>query len=168
MTEVDVEHGVFQPSVERDLLKLVVVERHRGLGVGVGIVNGFQLKKGAIASSIAHDSHNIIATGTNDNDIIVAIEHIKHINGGLAVVDNGHVLADLPLEISGLMTAKRFEDVLERLQKIHDALITIGASDEFNPFITLAFLALPVIPELKLTDQGLFDVSSFQFIDVEA
>lgn len=168
VTEVDVEHGVFQPSVERDLLKLVVVERHRGLGVGVGIVNGFQLKKGAIASSIAHDSHNIIATGTNDNDIIVAIEHIKHINGGLAVVDNGHVLADLPLEISGLMTAKRFEDVLERLQKIHDALITIGASDEFNPFITLAFLALPVIPELKLTDQGLFDVSSFQFIDVEA
>lgn len=168
MTEVDVEHGVFQPSVERDLLKLVVVERHRGLGVGVGIVNGFQLKKGAIASSIAHDSHNIIATGTNDNDVIVAIEHIKHINGGLAVVESGRVLADLPLEISGLMTAKRFEDVLERLQKIHDALITIGASSEFNPFITLAFLALPVIPELKLTDQGLFDVSSFQFIDVEA
>ncbi|MCL6585947.1 MAG: adenine deaminase [Anoxybacillus sp.] len=168
MTEVDVEHEVFQPSVERDLLKLVVVERHRGLGVGVGIVNGFQLKKGAIASSIAHDSHNIIATGTNDDDIIVAIEHIKNINGGLAVVESGRVLADLPLEISGLMTAKRFEDVLERLQKIHDALITIGASSEFNPFITLAFLALPVIPELKLTDQGLFDVSSFQFIDVEA
>ncbi|GAC91988.1 adenine deaminase [Anoxybacillus flavithermus NBRC 109594] len=168
MTEVDVENGVFQPSIERDLLKLVVVERHRGLGVGVGIVNGFQLKKGAIASSIAHDSHNIIATGMNDDDIINAIEHIKHINGGLAVVESGRVLADLPLEISGLMTAKRFEDVLERLQKIHDALITIGASDEFNPFITLAFLALPVIPELKLTDQGLFDVSSFQFIDVEA
>ncbi|QAV25303.1 adenine deaminase [Neobacillus thermocopriae] len=167
MTEVDVEHGVFQPSAERDLLKLVVVERHRGLGVGVGIVNGFQLKKGAIASSIAHDSHNIIATGTNDNDIIVAIEHIKHINGGLVVVDNGHVLADLPLEIGGLMTARTYEEVLGRLQTIHNALTTIGASDEFNPFITLAFLALPVIPELKLTDQGLFDVSSFQFIDVE-
>lgn len=168
MTEVDVEHGVFQPSVERDLLKLVVVERHRGLGVGVGIVNGFQLKKGAIASSIAHDSHNIIATGTNDNDIIVAIEHIKHINGGLVVVDNGHVLADLPLEIGGLMTARTYEEVLGRLQTIHNALTTIGASEQFNPFITLAFLALPVIPELKLTDQGLFDVSSFQFIDVEA
>ncbi|OAO81802.1 Adenine deaminase [Anoxybacillus flavithermus] len=168
MTEVDVEHGVFQPSVERDLLKLVVVERHRGLGVSVGIVNGFQLKKGAIASSIAHDSHNIIATGTNDDDIINAIEHIKHINGGLVVVDNGHVLADLPLEIGGLMTARTYEEVLGRLQTIHNALTTIGASDEFNPFITLAFLALPVIPELKLTDQGLFDVSSFQFIDVEA
>ncbi|EPZ38847.1 adenine deaminase [Anoxybacillus ayderensis] len=168
MTEVDVEHGVFQPSVERDLLKLVVVERHRGLGVGVGIVNGFQLKKGAIASSIAHDSHNIIATGTNDDDIINAIEHIKHINGGLVVVDNGHVLADLPLEIGGLMTAKTYEEVLGRLQTIHNALTTIGASEQFNPFITLAFLALPVIPELKLTDQGLFDVSTFQFIDVEA
>ncbi|MGG4000299.1 adenine deaminase [Anoxybacillus kestanbolensis] len=168
VTEVDVENGVFQPSIERDLLKLVVVERHRGLGVGVGIVNGFQLKKGAIASSIAHDSHNIIAIGTNDNDIIVAIEHIKHINGGLVVVDNGHVLADLPLEIGGLMTARTYEEVLGRLQTIHNALTTIGASEQFNPFITLAFLALPVIPELKLTDQGLFDVSSFQFIDVEA
>ncbi len=168
VTEVDVENGVFQPSIERDLLKLVVVERHRGLGVSVGIVNGFQLKKGAIASSIAHDSHNIIATGTNDDDIINAIEHIKHINGGLVVVDNGHVLADLPLEIGGLMTARTYEEVLGRLQTIHNALTTIGASDEFNPFITLAFLALPVIPELKLTDQGLFDVSSFQFIDVEA
>jgi len=167
ITEVDVENSVFQPSLEQDLLKLVVVERHRGLGVGVGIVNGFQLKKGAIASSIAHDSHNIIATGTNDDDIIVAIEHIKNINGGLVVVENGRVLADLPLEIGGLMTAKRFEEVLERLQTIHDALTTIGASNEFNPFITLAFLALPVIPELKLTDQGLFDASLFQFIDVE-
>ncbi|MCZ0755950.1 adenine deaminase [Anoxybacillus sp. J5B_2022] len=168
VTQVEVENDVFQPSVERDLLKLVVVERHRGLGVGVGIVNGFQLKKGAIASSIAHDSHNITATGTNDDDIIVAIEQIKNINGGLVVVENGRVLADLPLEIGGLMTAKSYEEVLERLQTIHDALMTIGASNEFNPFITLAFLALPVIPELKLTDQGLFDVSSFQFIDVEA
>ncbi|ANB59752.1 adenine deaminase [Anoxybacteroides amylolyticum] len=167
ITEVHVENGVFQPSIEQDLLKLVVVERHRGLGVGVGIVNGFQLKKGAIASSIAHDSHNIIATGTNDNDIIVAIEHVRKMNGGLVVVKNGDVLADLSLEIGGLMTVKNYEDVLQRLQSIHHALSTLGASDEFNPFITLAFLALPVIPELKLTDQGLFDVSSFQFIDVE-
>ncbi|WP_461202880.1 adenine deaminase [Anoxybacillus sp. TBDG-1] len=167
ITEVNVQNGVFQPSIERDLLKLVVVERHRGLGVGVGIVNGFQLKKGAIASSIAHDSHNIIATGTNDDDIITAIEHIQHINGGLVVVENGRVLAELPLEIGGLMTTKSYEEVLKRLQTIHNALIAIGASNEFNPFITLAFLALPVIPELKLTDQGLFDVSSFQFIDVE-
>ncbi|MED0686520.1 adenine deaminase [Anoxybacillus ayderensis] len=167
ITEVHVENGAFQPSLEQDLLKLVVVERHRGLGAGVGIVNGFQLKKGAIASSIAHDSHNIIATGTNDDDIITAIEHIQSINGGLVVVENGRVLAHLPLEIGGLMTAKSYEEVLERLQTIHDALMTIGASNEFNPFITLAFLALPVIPQLKLTDQGLFDVSSFQFIDVE-
>ncbi|CUA80749.1 adenine deaminase [Anoxybacillus suryakundensis] len=167
ITEVNLQNGVFQPSIERDLLKLVVVERHRGLGVGAGIVNGFQLKKGAIASSIAHDSHNIIAIGTNDDDIITAIEHIQHINGGLVVVENRRVLADLPLEIGGLMTTKSYEEVLERLQMTHDALTTIGASGEFNPFITLAFLALPVIPELKLTDQGLFDVSSFQFIDVE-
>ncbi|MGJ7035515.1 adenine deaminase [Anoxybacillus eryuanensis] len=167
ITEVDVKDGFFQPSIEQDLLKLVVVERHHGLGVGVGIVNGFQLKKGAIASSIAHDSHNIIATGTNDDDIITAIEHIQHINGGLVVVEDGRVLGDLPLEISGLMTAKSYEEVLKQLQTIHNALIAIGASSEFNPFITLAFLALPVIPELKLTDQGLFDVSLFQFIDVE-
>lgn len=168
VTHVDVRNGVFQPSIERDLLKLVVVERHRHLGVGVGIVNGFQLKKGAIASSIAHDSHNIIATGTNDGDIIVAIEHVKKMNGGLVVVKNGDILADLSLEIGGLMTAKNYEDVLQRLQSIHHALSTLGASDEFNPFITLAFLALPVIPEFKLTDQGLFDVKSFQFISVEA
>ncbi|WP_027410408.1 adenine deaminase [Anoxybacteroides tepidamans] len=168
VAQVDVQNGAFQPSIEWDLLKLVVVERHRKLGIGVGIVNGFQLKKGAIAASIAHDSHNIIATGTNDDDIIAAIEHLKKIHGGLVVVEGDSVLADLPLEIGGLMTAKNYEDVLQSLQQIHHALAAIGATDEFNPFITLAFLALPVIPELKLTDQGLFDVKSFQLIPVQA
>ncbi|WP_378210622.1 adenine deaminase [Anoxybacteroides rupiense] len=165
---VDVHQGRFVPSITKDLLKLVVVERHQQRGIGLGIVKGFQLQNGAIASSIAHDSHNLIAVGTNDRDLLLAIDHIKQLNGGLVVVKDGAIIADLPLEVGGLMTTRSCSDVCENLQKINEALMDIGASQAFNPFITLAFLALPVIPELKLTDQGLFDVQTFQFIPVEA
>ncbi|WP_445612507.1 adenine deaminase [Geobacillus sp. YF-1] len=168
ITEVDVQDGAFSPSVERDLLKLVVVERHRGLGIGLGIVRGFGFQAGAIASSIAHDSHHIIAAGTNDGDLVIAIEQLRQQQGGLAVVKNGTVLASLPLEIGGLMTGKDYTEVLNELKQIDQALKAIGADGSFNPFITLSFLALPVIPELKLTDQGLFDVKRWEFIPVEA
>lgn len=168
VTEVDVRDGAFSPSVERDLLKLVVVERHRGLGIGLGIVRGFGFKAGAIAASIAHDSHHTIAVGTNDRDLIVAIEQLRQQQGGLAVVKDGAVLAGLPLEIGGLMTRKDYTEVLNGLKQIHEALDSLGSSHAFNPFITLSFLALPVIPELKLTDQGLFDVNKWEFIPIEA
>lgn len=168
VTEVDVRDGAFSPSVERDLLKLVVVERHRGLGIGLGIVRGFGFKAGAIASSIAHDSHHIIAAGTNDRDLAAAIEQLREQHGGLAVIKDGAVLASLPLEIGGLMTRKDYTEVLSGLKQIDKALEAIGANGSFNPFITLSFLALPVIPELKLTDQGLFDVNKWEFIPVEA
>ncbi|MED5072661.1 adenine deaminase [Anoxybacillus geothermalis] len=168
ITDVDVQEGAFCPSIERDLLKLVVVERHRGLGIGLGIVRGFGFKAGAIASSIAHDSHHIIAAGTNDRDLAAAIEQLREQHGGLAVIKDGAVLASLPLEIGGLMTRKDYTEVLSGLKQIDKALKAIGANGSFNPFITLSFLALPVIPELKLTDQGLFDVNKWEFIPVEA
>jgi adenine deaminase len=167
--EVDVKNGFFIPSVEKDLLKLVVVERHKQLGhIGLGIVKGFELKSGAIASSIAHDSHNIIAVGTNDDDIVTAINHLRDIGGGLVIAKNGNVIACLPLEIGGLMSSKDYLTVYKELESINQSLKEIGASQQFNPFITLSFLALPVIPELKMTDQGLFNVSTFQHISVEA
>jgi adenine deaminase len=166
--EVDVKNGLFIPSVENDLLKLVVVERHKKLGhIGLGIVKGFELKSGAIASSIAHDSHHIIAVGTNDEDIVTAIYHLCDIGGGLVTVKNGDVIASLPLEIGGLMSSKDYLTVYKEIKAVNQSLNEIGVSQHFNPFITLSFLALPVIPELKMTDQGLFHVSTFQHISVE-
>ncbi|MBA2874832.1 adenine deaminase [Thermaerobacillus caldiproteolyticus] len=166
---VDVENGVFVPSIEKDVLKLIVVERHKRLGhIGVGIVKGFGIKCGAIASSVAHDSHNIIAVGTNDADLAAAANYLNEIGGGLVIVKNGIVLASLPLEIGGLMSSSGYQTVYKQLKELNKALSDIGASQQFNPFVTLAFLALPVIPELKITDKGLFDVKVFQHISVEA
>ncbi|WP_439144834.1 adenine deaminase [Virgibacillus profundi] len=167
--EVDVRNGRFQPSVEEDFLKMAVVERHSQKGnIGLGILHGLGLKSGAIASTFAHDSHNIIAAGTNDNDLITAINSIKKINGGMVVVDNGNVLASLPLAISGLISTEDFTTVNTNLQKLNEALGLLGFSENFNPFITLSFMALPVIPEIKLTDIGLFDVQAFKHIPIEA
>jgi adenine deaminase len=166
---VRIENGMFVPSVETDTLKLVVVERHRRLGhVGVGIVKGFGICEGAIASSVAHDSHNIIAVGTNDRDIVTAIERLCQIGGGLAIAKHGNVLADLPLDLGGLMSSASYEIVYGQLEQLHQSLKDIGSPTSFNPFVTLSFLALPVIPELKMTDRGLFDARRFQHIPVEA
>lgn len=166
---VRIENGLFVPSVETDTLKLVVVERHRCSGyVGVGIVKGFGICEGAIASSVAHDSHNIIAVGTNDRDIVTAIERLCQIGGGLAITKQGNVLADLPLDLGGLMSSASYEIVYRQLERLHQSLKDIGSPASFNPFVTLSFLALPVIPELKMTDRGLFDVKRFQHIPVEA
>ncbi|OZU87826.1 adenine deaminase [Virgibacillus indicus] len=167
--KVDVVNGRFQPSAEEDFLKMAVIERHNNKGnVGLGILHGLGLKSGAIASTFAHDSHNIVAAGTNDNDLLLAINCIKQINGGLVVVDNGSLLASLPLAISGLISNEGFHTVYTNLQKLNDALGFIGFSGNFNPFITLSFMALPVIPEIKLTDIGLFDVQAFKHIPIKA
>lgn len=165
--EAETVEGEFIPSTERDQLKLMVMERHRRTGhIGLGIVKGFKLKRGAIASTVAHDSHNLIAAGCRDEDILIAVEELNRLQGGLVVVDQGKVLAHVSLPIAGLMTdldAIRLNGKLEHLRK---AAETIGASDQFNPFLMLSFLALPVIPHLKLTDQGLFDVDQFKHIPV--
>ncbi|MBC1524508.1 adenine deaminase [Listeria booriae] len=159
--------GVFQVSTENDQLKMVVVERHKGTGcVGVGIVKGFGIQHGAIATTVAHDSHNIVAVGSSDADIMLAIRHITELGGGIAVVHDGKVAADLALPIAGLLSVEPYEQIQKRLELLNHAFHDISVAEGFDPFLTLSFLTLPVIPQLKLTDQGLFDFSRFGFIEV--
>ncbi|MFC0558996.1 adenine deaminase [Halalkalibacter alkalisediminis] len=166
--EVDLVEGLFTPSVEKNQLKLVVAERHHELGyVGVGIVKGIPIKEGAIVATVAHDSHNIVACGTDDQSIKKAIEHVAATKGGVAVVRGDEVLADLALPLAGLMSLQPYDQVNSALEKLEDALKEIGFNESWNPFLTLSFLALPVIPSLKLTDSGLFNVESFEHISVE-
>ena len=162
------QNGFFQPSVTDDQLKLAVIERHHMTKqIGLGIVKGLGLKSGAIATTIAHDSHNLIIAGTNDQDIIAAAKAVKDMHGGLVVVNKGEIIAQLELSIAGLMSDRPFQEVYASLTHIHSALEKLGASKHFNPFLTLSFLALPVIPELKLTDKGLFQVSKFEHIGID-
>ncbi|WP_318508932.1 adenine deaminase [Bacillus sp. T3] len=167
LAEVDIEGGNFVPSTSKDYLKIAVVERHKQTGnIGLGIVKGLNLKTGAIATTIAHDSHNVIVAGTNDEDILFAIDQLQEINGGLMVVANRKVLAKLPLAIGGIISENSYPTVYKELNHINVALKELGASQQFNPFLTLSFLALPVIPQLKLTDLGLFDVNTFRHIGI--
>lgn len=153
---------VSDPS--RDLLKIVVLERHQGSGrKGFGFVRGFGLRKGALASTVAHDSHNLIVAGVNDSDMVVAANALRDLGGGLAVVSDGQVKAQLPLPVAGLMTDASLEQVVAGKQEVNRAALEMGATLE-HPFMALSFLALPVIPKLKLTDQGLVDVESFTHV----
>ncbi|WP_438446968.1 adenine deaminase [Gorillibacterium sp. sgz5001074] len=167
--QVDVKDGMFSPSIDKDLLKLAVIERHHATGnVGVGIVKGFGLKRGAIATTVAHDSHNIVVVGASDDEILSAIEEVTRTGGGAAVVAGSEVLASLPLPIAGLLSDRSYGEVYEGLMKLVKAMSEIGASQAFNPLLTLSFLTLPVIPHLKLTDKGLFDFESNSHIAIEA
>lgn len=167
--EVDTADGCFVPSIQKDQLKMAVFERHQAAGhAGIGIVKGFGLAAGAIASTVAHDSHNLVVAGTNDADMLTAIEALRASGGGLAVVKDGQVLAQLALPLAGLLATAPYEAVVEDLDILHRALHDVGASTEFHPFVTLSFLCLPVIPELKLTDMGLFHFGSFKHLDVNA
>ncbi|PCK21792.1 adenine deaminase [Bacillus pumilus] len=162
-------NGQFTSDIERDLLKMVLVERHQGLSeIGKGIVSGFGLEKGAIATTVAHDSHNLIAVGTNDDDMMKAIETLKEAGGGLTVVKDGQSLHTLPLPISGLLSDQPAQVVNESLHALHEALKETGFDLDFNPFLTLSFLALPVIPDVKMTTKGLFDVRSFQHLPIQS
>jgi len=164
MEEMKVVDGTTMPDVERDILKLVVVERHKASGnVGVGLVKGFGLKRGALASSVAHDSHNIIAVGTNDLDILKAIEEINRLQGGLVVCANLEVLASLPLPIAGLLSPEPLDVVVSQHEVVEKTAAGLGKLTP-APFAILSFLALPVIPELRLTDLGLVDVIQFRLI----
>lgn len=169
MEQVNVENGKFVPSIEKDLLKMAVVERHHNTGcVGVGIVKGFGLKEGAIATTVAHDSHNIVAVGVSDEAMEKAINYVTEVGGGIAVVDEtGKVLHDLALPVAGLLSNKPYEEVERDLAGLLKAFNQISNAKGFDPFLTLSFLTLPVIPELKLTDQGLFDFATFQIIPNE-
>ena len=157
--------GSIHPNVEADILKMAVVERHKETGnIGLGLIKGFGLKRGAVASSIAHDSHNIVAVGTNDEDIYGAIKEIERLGGGLAVTDQGKVLASLALPIAGLLSDEPLELVVEKLESLEEKVKRLGSLLP-SPLATLSFLALPVIPELKLTDLGLVDVRHFKLIE---
>ncbi|MCS7258434.1 MAG: hypothetical protein NZ601_03575 [candidate division WOR-3 bacterium] len=160
------DSGEVVSDLERDILKVVVVERHKKTGnIGIGFVSGFGFKKGAIASSVAHDAHNIIAVGTNDLDIYLAIKEIIRLRGGLVAVSNGKTKASLELPIAGLMSNEPCKVVAEKLENLINICKAWQCKLE-NPFITLSFLALPVIPTLKITDYGLIDVSSFHVVDL--
>jgi adenine deaminase len=162
--KIKVVDGTIMPDVDRDILKLVVVERHKASGnIGVGLVKGFGLKKGALASSVAHDSHNIIAVGADDLDILKAIEEIERLHGGLVVCANLEVLASLPLPIAGLLSPEPLDVVVFQHEHVERAAASLGNLPP-SPFAILSFLALPVIPELRLTDLGLVDVNEFKLI----
>ena len=165
LERVKISRGAAVADTSRDILKLVVVERHKASGnIGRGLVKGFGLKKGALASSIAHDSHNIIAVGTSDEDILAAIKGVERLKGGLAVVAEGRLLGSLALPIAGLMSDKPLEVVVAKLESLEQLAKELGTRLP-SPFATLSFLALPVIPELRLTDLGLVDVNAFKLID---
>jgi adenine deaminase len=156
--------GVAYPNLKEDILKIAVVERHKATGnIGIGFVQGFGLREGAIGSSVAHDSHNIVIVGTNDQDMLNAVETIKAMGGGLAAISNGKILASLPLPIAGLISDASVTRVHLELEILHRAARTIGCKLP-DPFMTLSFLSLPVIPELKITDKGLVDVNRFKFV----
>ncbi|MDP2729740.1 MAG: adenine deaminase [Dehalococcoidales bacterium] len=164
MEKVKVVDGTVMPDVSRDILKLVVVERHKASGnIGLGLVTGFGLKKGALASSIAHDSHNIVAVGTNDEDIFAAVKEVEKLRGGLVAVAGGKVLASLALPIAGLLSDEPLETVVNKLSRLEQVAAELGTRLS-SPFSTLSFVALPVIPELRLTDLGLVDVNEFKLI----
>ena len=159
-----VEGGEVVADLDRDVLKIAVVERHRGTGnVGLGLVQGLGLKRGALASTVAHDSHHLVVAGVNDEDMQAAVAELVRLGGGQVVVSNGKVLAALPLPIAGLMSDRPLEEVHRLSQDLRKAARSLG-SPLPDPFMTLSFLALPVIPALKITDLGLVDVQRFTIV----
>jgi adenine deaminase len=158
------DSGCVVTDTVSDVLKLCVVERHGATGhIGLGLVTGFGLKHGAMATSVAHDSHNVIAVGVTDGEIFRAVEAVRIMGGGLSVVKDNEILAKVPLEIAGLMSGEPLETLVQKLREIKKTAAELGCALE-EPFMALSFLALPVIPELKLTDMGLVDVNKFEIV----
>ncbi len=166
--KLDKKYGAVADA-QRDLAKLAVIERHHRTGnIGLGFVQGLGLERGAIASSVAHDSHNIVVAGMNDNDMSIAVRYITSIGGGLAVAENGYITAGLPLPIAGLMSNQSIESVISNLTALNQACLKLGNNVIKDPFMLLSFLSLSVIPSLKLTDKGLVDVDKFRFTSLWA
>ena len=152
-------------NVENDILKIACIERHKGTNhIGVGYVKGYSLKSGAVATSVAHDSHNIITVGCNDDDIAVAVNAIKDSKGGIAVVENGKIKALLELPIAGLMSDEPLTTVNEKLENAKLSAYELGADKSIDPFMTLSFLSLPVIPSLRITTKGVFDAENWKML----
>lgn len=165
--DVRVEDGEVRADPSRDLLKIAVIERHHATGnIGLGFVRGFGLRQGALASSVAHDSHNIIVIGTDDMDMYIAARKIVELGGGHVVVSGGEVLGRLSLPIAGLLSDMRLEEIVTEEERLLDIVRELGVRP-LSPFIKLSFLALPVIPELKITDRGLVDVNRFEVVGIE-
>lgn len=165
--KVKVVNSEFVP--DNNLLKIAVVERHKNTGnVGLGIIEGFGLKGGAIALTVAHDSHNIIAIGDNDADMLTAVNELKKCGGGITVVSSQKIIKTLPLEIAGLISGKTAQDFEKEYSKLLQTAYDMGVNKNIEPFMTLSFMSLSVIPHLKVTDFGLFDVDSFCFTGIDA
>lgn len=153
-----------QVCVQEDILKMAVVERHKNTGhIGIGYLNGYGLKRGAVATSVAHDSHNIICVGANDADMALAVNHLADNHGGIVVVADGQVIAQLALPIAGIMSDESLPEVNRQLEQAKEAAVQLGVEKEIDPFMTLSFMSLPVIPTLRLTTRGVVDVNSQQY-----
>jgi adenine deaminase len=162
------DRGNFVHDPLADVVKLAVVERHHGTGnIGLALLRGYGIRHGAVATTIAHDSHNIIVAGDNDADMALAVETVVGMGGGLVMIKEGQVLDTLPLPIAGLMSDGSGEDVARAFDRMHEAAhASLVIRRGIDPFMTLSFMALPVIPELKVTDMGLFDVGAFRFVPI--
>jgi len=164
---VKTKDGFFEFSND-GISKLLVVERHTGRStISIGLIKGYDIKKGACGTTVAHDSHNIIVAGDNDEDILNVINNIISMGGGLSISSKGQVLDSMPLDIAGLMTSDTIENVEKNLKRLLKTARGLGIEEGVDPFMTLSFMALPVIPHLKLTDKGLFDVDKFEIISIE-
>ncbi len=161
-------NGYFETNKHLDISKIAVIERHgKTKNIGIGLVENFHIKNGAIATTIAHDSHNIIVIGDNDDDMALAVNEIVRLQGGITIASRGEIKGSLALPIAGLMSTESMEYVSENLSVLRKiAAQTLSIPSSLEPFMTLSFLALPVIPELKITDRGYFDVTQFSFINV--
>ena len=171
IAEIELDaNGEFVRNPEVDLEKVAVVERHQGTGnVACGFLKGYGIKEGAVALSVAHDSHNIIVVGVNDDEMEFAVNSLVEQEGGIVLVKEGKVIESMPMPIAGLMSDQSGEWVDQKLTDIHEkAYEELGICGEVEPVMTLCFMSLAVIPEIKLTDMGLFDVTTFSFIPVEA
>ena len=159
----------FESDLDRDILKIIYLNRYENKPPQIAFIHGIGLKKGAFASSISHDSHNIIAVGTNDKDIAFAVEQLISQGGGIVLANEQKVVDSMPFVVGGIMTDQTGEWVNEHLTRVHEnARKCLGISGEVEPIMTLCFMSLPVIPALKLTDMGLFDVTTFAFTSIEA
>lgn len=163
---VNVKDGYFE--FVNDIKKIVVIERHTGnSNIALGLIKGYDIKNGAIGTTISHDSHNLVVLGDNDEDILNVINHIKKIGGGMAISSNNEILDYISLDIAGIMSSNKMEEVQENINRLLTTARKLGVGEGIDPFMTLGFMALPVIPKIKMTDKGLFDVEQFKHISIE-
>lgn len=165
--ELTIQQGIIQPDTEQDIVRLACIERHQGTGqISLAFAHGFQVKTGAVASTVAHDSHNLLVMGIDEADMAFAANELIRLGGGMIVVENGVVLAQVPLTIAGLMSDKSLSEVVKEVAQLDQAWEHIGCSMN-APFMTFSLIALPVIPEIRISNRGLVDVTQFKLIDVE-